>query len=258
MATQRRNIWKYVTTPKPLDGQTWEKYVDAFVAGLREGNVSHITRKLARGLLSIDRTIHSEQDGYQIIDKVVSEKQAHGMLIGIDICGDFLAPRSLTGGVLVNVLNYALEKPIGIAIHIGEADTSIERQDVDSILDTLSAWYDRQGSKNPNPLHGKVRLGHGIFLTQTQCERIKKLQIPVEVCPTCHEKSNWWLIQDPHPVQKNIYSYWSDPVVSGTDDATIFGGDAKQDSRLVLEIFSYPEDQEKGTAYRHQSQFRFN
>ena len=44
-----------------------------------------------------------------------------------------------------------------------------------------------------NPLHGKVRLGHCIYLTQQQKERINKLGIPIEICPSCHSKLNWHL-----------------------------------------------------------------
>jgi adenosine deaminase len=246
------------TTPKDMDGASWEKYVDAFVNGLIEGNKKCSGKKIARGLLSLDRTIHTEKMSYQIIDRVVLEKQHSGLLVGIDISGNPMAERKLTGDTLASVLRYALDKDIGVAIHIGEANTDIEKNDVDIILAILTSWSKKSysGSYSGNYFHGKIRLGHGIFLTEEQRVTIKKLRIPIEVCPSCHEKLNWWHKSKPHPVT-HIYQFWKDPVVTGTDDEMIFGGNAKEENQRVLEMLGYPKNEKKEEARIHQSTFRF-
>lgn len=243
------------TTPKAMDGASWEKYVDAFLSGLEEGNKKCEGKKIARGLLSLDRTIHTEKLSYEIIDRVILEKKRNGLLVGIDISGNPLGERKLTGEGLAAVLIYALKKDIGIAIHIGEADTSTEMNDVNIILGVLTSWS-KQSSLG-NCFQGKVRLGHAIFLTEAQRSAIKTLQLPIEVCLSCHEKLNWWNKNKPHPVTR-IYQIWKDPVVVGTDDEMIFGGNVKEENHTVLEMLGYPKDEKADEAMIHQSKFRFS
>jgi adenosine deaminase len=157
-------------------------------------------------------------------------------------------------GTVAAVLRYALKKDIGVAIHIGEADTKAEMNDVDIILNVLTSWSKQINSGNP--FQGKVRLGHGIFLTEGQRATIKALQLPIEVCPSCHEKLNWWNKSKPHPVT-HIYQIWKDPVVVGTDDEMIFGGNVKEENHTVLEMLGYPKDEKADEAMVHQSKFRF-
>jgi adenosine deaminase len=242
------------TTPKAMDGTSWEKYVDAFLSGLKEGNKKCHGEKIARGLLSLDRTIHTEKMSYEVIDRVVSEKKRDGLLVGIDISGNPLGERKLTGEGLAATLLYALKKDIGLAIHIGETDTSAETNDINIILDILTSW--KKQSSLSTPFQGKVRLGHGIFLTEAQRSAIKALQLPMEVCPSCHEKLNWWNKSNPHPVTR-IYQLWKDPVVVGTDDEIIFGGNAEEENHTVLEMLGYPKDEIEDEALIHQSKFSF-
>lgn len=252
--TSKARYMEIRTTPKDMDGASWEKYVDSFLSGLEEGNKKYNGVKVARGLLSLDRTIHTEKISYEIIDRVVLEKKRNGLLVGIDISGNPLGERKLTGTALAYVLCYALSKGIGVAIHIGEADTLTEKDDVNMILDILASCSKKSSSSNL--FHGKVRLGHGIFLTEEQRLIIKKLQLPIEVCPSCHEKLNWWNKSKPHPVT-HIYQLWNDPVVTGTDDEIIFGGNAKEENQVVLDMLGYPQNEKKDAAWMHQSKFRF-
>jgi len=76
---------------------------------LEEGNKKCEGKKIARGLLSLDRTIHTEKMSYEIIDRVVLEKKRNGLLVGIDISGNPLGERKLTGEGLAAVLIYALK-----------------------------------------------------------------------------------------------------------------------------------------------------
>ena len=243
------------TTPKSNASGDWNAYVDAFVEGLRLGREQFQGQKMAYGLLSLDRTQCSVEEGFAIIDRVAHEKSVSGLLVGIDVSGNPLAPRTLTGGDFGKVIEYALKKEIGVAIHFGEADTDIEKQDSSVVLRVLETWVAQQEPGVPNPLHGKVRLGHVIHLTSEHQECIRRLKIPIEICPTCHQKVNWWKHETKHP-GTSIYEHWREPVVSGTDDEIIFGADAREENKTVLRTFGY--DQEKFSDGReHQSSFRF-
>lgn len=243
------------TTPKPMNHFSWEHYAAAFVNGLAEANQVQNGSKIARGLLSLDRTYHDLKAAYAVVDFVAAEKAKSGLLVGIDISGNPKALRKLTGDDLTEIVLYALSKNIGVAIHIGEVESELEKSDVNLLLQALAAWSKTIPEKNP--FAGRVRLGHGIFLTDAQRELIKQLQIPIEVCPSCHKKLFWWKESNPHPVTR-IYSLWKDPVVTGTDDEMIFGANAKEENAAILEILGYPKNQKKAEARIHQATFRFS
>jgi adenosine deaminase len=246
------------TTPKIMPGASPENnYVTAFVNGLVAANAKYEGKKVARGILSIDRTVHNLDDARDLIDVVVAEKNDSGMLIGIDLSGNPLAKRVLTGEQLGEAIQYALYNQIGVALHVGEVDTQIEKDDVDHMLKALIVWRDQQPPSDRNHFHGRVRLGHGIHFTEDQRTTIRNAQIPIEICPSCHEQLNWWNRNAPHPVT-NIYSFWRDPVVSGTDDEIIFRGAAKKENRRLLKMLGFEKDHDKEEAREHQSQFRFS
>jgi adenosine deaminase len=253
--TSKASYMEIRTRPKEIQDASWQEYVAAFVNGLTQGYVIDKT-KTARGILSLDRTKDTAARALEIIDEVAQEKAASGLLVGIDISGNPVEARTLTGATLATVLQYALTKDIGIAIHLGEVETTTERHDVDIILETLNAWHQANYSAAKNPLHGKVRLGHGIFLSEAQRTLIKQLQIPIEICPTCHKKVNWWNTNDLHPVTA-IYKHWQDPVVSGTDDEIIFGANAEEENQTVLTLLGYPANESYAKARIHQALFRF-
>lgn len=255
IATSKARYIEIRTTPKDMAGESWSKYVDMFISGLQEGNERFKAKKAARGLLSLDRTIHTETSSDAIVKRVVAEKKKSGLLVGIDISGNPLANRTLTGDGLITVLKFALSNDIGIAIHVGEVDNEIERKEVDGILQFLKNWHEQDTQKNI--FAGKVRLGHGIFLNHDQRELIKTLKIPMEICPECHHQMNWWNKNKPHPVT-GIYQFWKDPVVIGTDDEMIFGNNAKKESKQLLKMLSYPENKKLTEANEHHATFRFS
>ncbi|WP_158618873.1 hypothetical protein [Legionella qingyii] len=106
-------------------------------------------------------------------------------------------------------------------------------------------------------MHGKVRLGHCIFLTQEQKERINKLGVPIEVCPSCHSKLNWHLEKEPHPATL-IYQDLSEPVVLGTDDELIFDEPIKNEFNRLLSFFSNKKELSRKQLKEHQPSFRFS
>jgi adenosine deaminase len=245
------------TTPKPMQNRSWQEYADHFVKGLIKANETHAGKKVARGLLSIDRARHNKEIAKKIIDRVAIESKISRMLVGVDVCGDPSA-RILTGNDFAEVLRHALAKDIGVAIHIGELDAEIERKEIDNVLQVIEEWQKKQDNTKRNSLHGKVRLGHAIFLTDDQCAKIRELGVPVEVCSSCHETMKWWDKNGPHPVTK-IYPAWDTPahVISGTDDELIFFKNAAEEHKKVLAILGYPEGMEE-KADEQQAIYRFS
>ncbi|WP_131779972.1 hypothetical protein [Legionella bozemanae] len=242
------------TTPKEMANEPRNKYIDSFVSGLLQAN-QKITDKKAVGLLSLDRTLHNLDDANYFIDRVLTSPDK--VLVGLDISGNPVANRTLAGNELAKVIQLALNKGVAVAIHAGESNTAQERQDTDAVLTALEEWISQHPDKNKNPLHGKVRLGHCIYLTTQQKDRINKLGIPIEVCPSCHSKLNWHLEAEPHPIT-TVYQDLSDPVVLGTDDELIFGASAKAELNKFLGFFSNKQQLSRKQIKEHQSSFRFS
>ena len=242
------------TTPKVVAGGSRDHYIDTFESGLLYVRDNKAFEKRAVGLLSLDRTIHTLDDAVSFIERIV--KSPKRVLVGLDISGNPSIKRTLTGDGLGQVVLLALKSNVGIAIHMGESDTEIERRDTDAVLNALDEWMRVQPAHDKNPLYGKVRLGHCIYLTEEQRVRIRKLGIPIEVCPTCHSKLNWHLEKDPHPVVA-VYTDLSEPLVGGTDDVGIFGASAKDEFSKLFQFFSNKKSLDKTSLKEHQSQFRF-
>ncbi|KTD47198.1 adenosine deaminase [Legionella rubrilucens] len=253
IANSAGNYLEIRTTPKPMNGCTVDDYIDAFLKGLLDAREDTALGKEAYGLLSLDRVHHTAKDAEYFIQKVL---KSDGLLKGIDISGQPLAPRQLTGQELVKTIQLALDNHVGLAIHMGEANTPEERQDTDSILATLEEWVKNHPEQSEHPFFGKIRLGHCIYLTEQQKHRIKALQLPIEVCPTCHAKLNWHEQGKPHPVA-SIYDSVSDPVVPGTDDETIFNADIQHESQLVFGFFKNPKPITLKEFLQQQNQYRF-
>ncbi len=228
------DIMEIRTTPKPIENQSIEEYVKAFIKGLVTANDSFKNKK-ARGLLSIDRSRHSLEEAKRIIDIALEEKLSSGMIVGIDLSGNYLAKRTLTGDDLYTVIQYALNKDIGLALHVGEVDSEIEQQDFDLILKAMTEYKDKTKGK----IYGKIRLGHAIYRTPAQDVIIKKLKIPIEICPSCHQQLGWWIKDKPHPIL-SLYQHRS-RVIAGTDDDLLFGCNAKEEQRKLDEMLK-PSD----------------
>lgn len=242
------------TTPKPMGSESRDRYIDAFESGLLQAN-QILNPKKSVGLLSLDRTIHTLDDAKHFIERIITSP--HKTLAGLDISGNPLARRTLTGNELGDVILLALNKGTAIAIHMGESDSDVEKQDTDSILSALEQWKSLQPLQDKNPLHGRVRLGHCIFLTDRQKERVASLGVPIEVCPTCHRKLNWHLEKSPHPAT-SIYKDISDPIVIGTDDEIIFDASPKLEFNRVLGFFLNTKQLNRKEIKEHQANFRFS
>lgn len=239
------------TTPKAINGKSRNDYIDAFEAGLCSVNLKD-DKKIAHGLLSLDRTIHTVEDATAFIQRVLKSP----VLVGIDISGNPLGMRTLTGKDLARVVTMALENKVNIAIHMGESDTETEKQDTDAVLDALEKWQKEHLDSGRTLFFGKIRLGHCIYLTEHQKEKIRALALPIEVCPTCHKKLNWHLEEKEHPVA-SVYSDVSGNLVIGTDDDAIFGGRMDNEFNQFMRFFTNKTNLSRKEIKEHQSAFRF-
>lgn len=242
------------TTPKALGTHSRDDYIQAFAAGLYRAANANRGQKIAYGLLSLDRTQHTLADAMDFMQHI--QKSPHQMLVGLDVCGNPAAARSLRGEDMAKLVSLALENNIKLAIHMGETDTEQERQDTNAVLDALENWQAKQSdTKNPSFI-GKIRLGHCIFLTEQQKMRVRRLNLPIEVCPTCHKKLNWHIESKPHPVSA-VYPDVSEGIVVGTDDEAVFGGKIKEEQQQLLGFFTNHKNMSKKEIKAHQAQFRF-
>lgn len=119
-------------------------------------------------------------------------------------------------------------------------------QQIDSTitLNTIDQWIER----NPEAAcTGKIRLGHALYLDEDHSAIIRKHQLPVEVCPSCHRYIGTWRKGRKHPVQ-DIYTDRAAPVVIGTADTLIFSTDFKREMTLAREELPY--DLENTCNYR--------
>jgi adenosine deaminase len=247
---------KYIeirTSPKRMGQSSLDDYINAFERGLHYVNADITLGTKACGLLSLDRSTITVPKAKHLIDSVYANVQ--GPIRGIDISGNPLAKRELTGQSLQQVLCHALERSIGIAIHMGETDSIQERKDTDTVLALLETWCEKSYDKQ-DYIRCKVRLGHCIYLTDEQKNRIKALQLPIEVCPTCHNKLNWHINNTPHPVTK-IYSSWGEPILIGTDDNTVFGSNALDEFNNALPFFKNPNKLTPLEIQKLQIKYRF-
>jgi adenosine deaminase len=175
------------TTPKAMANSSRNDYIDAFEAGLNAVKKDGTIQKTAYGLLSLDRTLHTVDDAAAFIQCIL--KSPNKVLVGLDVSGNPLGKRTLSGNDLAKVVTMALESNVNIAIHMGESDTDIEKKDTDAVLNALEQWKQKQPDTGKNPFFGRVRLGHCIYLTKQQQQKIHTLGLPIEVCPTCHKKT---------------------------------------------------------------------
>ena len=77
-----------------------------------------------------------------------------------------------------------------------------------------------------------MRLGHALFLGKEHKRIIRKHQLPIEVCPSCHPYIGSWSKGQKHPVQE-IYTDKESSVVIGTDDTLILSTNFKREMELA-------------------------
>lgn len=215
------------TTPRCFSSTTPLRHsVEAFVAGLQK------YPEKAKGLLSINRYRHDVKSAQKII-ALALEFSDH--IVGIDIPG--INPegiRTLQGEDLKKIVETILNNSLGLAIHIGELN--LEKDSIDSTiaLNAIDHWI----VYNQADCFGKIRLGHALFLKEEHKRIIRKHQLPIEICPSCHRYIGGWNIGQKHPVQQ-IYPDKNSPIIIGTDDTLIFSTNFKRELELARKELPY-------------------
>ena len=216
------------TTPRPFSlERSFRPYVEAFVSALRRHH------NKAKGILSIDRYKHDLTIARDIISLALEYPDC---IVGVDISG--VNPpgiRTLQGDDLATCIEIILDSPLGLAIHVGELESEKDQRDNTAVLSAIDRWLMR------HPLTtcvGKIRLGHAIFLTEEHTHIIRKHNLPIEICPTCHQYLGCWRNGQKHPVQA-VYPEHASPVVLGTDDALNFSTSFTKEKALFIDAFPY-------------------
>ncbi|MDY6857134.1 MAG: hypothetical protein SWO11_21025 [Thermodesulfobacteriota bacterium] len=225
------------TTPRNFSSAiSLHNYVEAFVSGLQK-----YTEK-AKGLLSIDRYKHDMNSAKEIIALAL---EFSDYIVGIDISGiNPSGNRVLQGEDLKSIIKTVLDSSLGLAIHIGELN--LEKDSLDSTI-TLNAIDQWIVQNQITKCSGKIRLGHTLFIEEEHKRIIRKHQLPIEICPSCHRYIGSWRNGQKHPVQ-DIYPNKESPIVIGTDDTLIFSTSFKKEMELARK--GLPYDLERSWNYR--------
>ncbi len=219
------------TTPRNFSSTiSLKHYVKAFVSGLKK------SPEKARGILSIDRYKHDIKDAQDIIALAL---EFSDYIVGIDISGiNPTGIRVLHGKDLKSIIQAVLNSSLGIAIHIGELNLEKDRIDSTITLNAIDQWIEQN---QPAKCAGKIRLGHALFLEEAHKRIIRKNQLPIEICPSCHRYIGSWRNGQKHPIE-DIYPDKKSPVVIGTDDTLIFSTDFYKEMTLARKELPYNFD----------------
>lgn len=216
------------TTPRKFSTvQSFRPYVEAFVSALQR------YPDKAKGILSIDRYKHDLTIAQEIIMLALAYPE---YIVGIDISGvNPTGIRALQGDDLRICIETILDKPLGLAIHVGEFNNEKDQCDNTTALTAIDNWLERNVLAT---CKGKIRLGHAIFLAEEHTQIIRKHTLPIEICPTCHQYLGCWKDGQDHPVQA-VYPEHTSPVVLGTDNALNFSTSFQHEKELFLKTFPY-------------------
>jgi len=216
------------TTPRILPStKSLHPYVESFVS------VLHKYPENSKGLLSIDRYKHDIRNAQEIIALAI---ELSDYIVGIDISGiNPTGTRVLQGEDLKSIIETVLNSQLGLAVHIGELNLEKDRLDSTVTLNTIDQWIQQNQKIDCS---GKIRLGHALFLDEKHKRIIRKHQLPIEICPSCHRFFGSWKNGQKHPVQ-SIYPDKESPIVIGTDDTLIFSTNFKREIALARKKLPY-------------------
>jgi adenosine deaminase len=216
------------------------------IAAFAEGLSQDYEGKEVWGVLGIDRTKFDLVRAKKVVDSVAREEK----FVAIDVSGNPVAPRKLTGEGLTALLSYALDKKVGITIHIGEVDSGIERDEVEGLLNFLESRGDTKTSEARQANNIIVRVGHGRYLTEDHKAKIKALGLPIEYTETCYKTLGWPL---------GVVGLFNSPVdvLSGTDDSILFNCNAEGEMKAArIQTDTNPNDKELTQAQIEMHGFR--
>lgn len=155
-----------------LNGLTKEEVVDSVLLGLSKGNIK-------TNLILCMMRDSSYEENLEIID--LTKKYIGKGVVGIDLAGAEAIYKTSSFKKLFDRIN---ELNLNITIHSGEADR------VDSVVSALD--------------FNAKRIGHGINVINDNnvINRLKLLDILLEVCPTSNIQTNAVTSYKNHPIKK--------------------------------------------------------
>lgn len=202
------------TTPKEYlkNNLTYENYIESIIKVFKEFS-NKIILKL---LLSVNRRdtmyylfIFSEKafNTVQLCNKFHDKYPEY--VIGIDLSGD---PNGEDFDFYSDIFSYCRDCNLYVTCHCAEID---RKKDTDSIIQ-----------------YEPDRLGHCLLLNDEQFEQLKKIRIPIEICPTSNMKTLQLPTLKQHPILKNLIDN-KYPFLICTDDPGLF----KTNQMIELELF---------------------
>ena len=192
------------SSPKRLGGLGYKDYFRCIIEEFK----AHSSLITARFIVSISRTLPPCQ--YEgIIDQIKSVDPDMKYIVGLDFSGD---ARMNNFKDYLHIMKEAREAGYKITLHTPELETGIA--ELNTIIDFKPE-----------------RLGHFIFYEEYQLQKVKELEIPIEICPT----SNY--------VVRNLNSHhFIDLVNSGikkmticTDDILLFKASLSEEWLLFMD-----------------------
>lgn len=208
------------STPRaePKSGLTKRSYVETVIGAIQQCKQEDVDIEV-RFLVAVDR-----RNGPGVAMETVKLAEdfmlsSDGAVVGLDLSGD---PTVGHGRDLLPALEKAKNCGLKLALHLSEVSSQAEESDL-----LLNLPPDR--------------IGHGTFLhpeaggTESLLEKVRKNNIPLELCLTSNVKGQTVPSYDQHH-----FRYWyklGHPCVICTDDKGVFCTDLSQEYQLAASTF---------------------
>lgn len=205
------------------DHLTFEKIHQAIVKGMQRAEKQY---PIAVGLICIIQRILPIKEAERVTDFAIDHKDS---FIGLDLADNEVGFDSKP---FASFFNRAKKAGLGITVHSGEAHVPKAASYVRDAIDYL----------------GAERIGHGvqIYRDPQMIEYVKKLKIPLELCPTSN-----WLTQAVESVDKHPFRQLMEAGVLTTinsDDPGIFNIDLVNEYEVLKRHHNFTDEELKQCA----------
>ena len=204
------------TTPRhDIPNVTAQQYVNAVVETIRACQLEEITENITvRLLLSISRA-QDPTIALQTVD--LAGQSDRNIVVGLDFSGN---PSKGDVNTFLPAFQRARDMyKLPITFHIGEINDPVE---VEVLLNNTTK---------------KDRLGHGLFLTAEQTQRLLDQQICIEICPTSNVRTLELTSLDQHPTLSTWLQAEEYPICISTDDRGVFKTTLSNEYYMVAQAF---------------------
>ncbi|KAL4444741.1 hypothetical protein ABPG74_015949 [Tetrahymena malaccensis] len=211
------------TTPKSCELGTYtkEQYLATVIDEIQKFQQLHGDKMQARLLVSIDRG-RPLDDARSTLNHILKLKN-NNLIAGIDFSGN---PSKSTFKEYEQLLEQARKEGFKITIHVAELEGDEYLQESFDIV-------------NFKP----DRLGHFNFYNQELYNKVRQLDIPIEMCPT----SNFYTVNMKSLSEHHFkeFFYQGHTINLNTDDTCVFDTDITQEHFKMIQAFNLSEDEFK-------------